>query len=65
MPRSCAGTAAAPGPYYGTTNACIGSEIPFEKALVSVLLPILAVLCCHSAKPESVTGECLVHFMTH
>ena len=31
----CAGTAAKPGPYYGTTNACIGSEIPFEKALVS------------------------------
>ncbi len=38
---SCAGTAADPGPYYGTTNACIGSEIPFEKALVSSSLPVL------------------------
>jgi MFS superfamily sulfate permease-like transporter len=40
--RSCTicsstGTAADPGPLYGTTNSCIGSAIPYEKALVSSL----------------------------
>ena len=36
-PCRCVGTAADPGKYYGTTNSCIGSEIPFEKALVSAI----------------------------
>lgn len=38
------GTAANPGKYYGTTNACIGSEVAFEKALAATFLEGLVFL---------------------
>lgn len=38
------GTAASPGPFFGTTNACIGSEVPFEKALAATFLEGLVFL---------------------
>jgi AGZA family xanthine/uracil permease-like MFS transporter len=41
------GTAADPGPLYGTTNSCIGSAIPYEKALAATFLEgiVFLIIC--------------------